>query len=392
MSTRWIQRGAAGRAGGLTAVAMLAALAVAACGSSSSGPSTTGTSAATGAGKAPLKVAFLYENATNDLGWDTAMYQGQQGVEAKFGSKVQVTDKVVPDGPEDVTAVKSLVAEGYKLIFLTAFNQQLYVNPAKFPGVHIVQAEYVGILDKTMPSNTSTYFTVDADGFYLAGMAAASVAKTGQVGIICGEPISDNLAESNGFALGAQSVDPSIKVRFTCTNNWDSVSIAQNAASGLINAGAGAIAFLTTGAGPGQVAAQKSVPWIGYQTQQKAVGAGSYLAGVLWNLKPLFLKDTEQALTGTWQSHTDYVSMPEGTVSFDESGALWKEVPAKVKTEIAAKQKVFASGKVSPFAGPLYAQSGKLISKTGYSLNSSQVTNMNFLVKGVIGTIPKSSS
>ena len=391
MSKHWIRAALSSRAGGLTAAAAtLAALAIAVCGASSaSGASATATTASS---MAPLKVAFLYENATNDLGWDTAMYEGQQGVEAKFGNKIQVTDKVVPDGPEDVTAVTSLVAEGYKLIFLTAFNQQLYVNPAKFPGVHIVQAEYVGILDKTMPSNTSTYFTVDADGFYLAGMAAASVTKTGQVGIICGEPISDNLAESNGFALGAQAVNPKIKVRFTCTNNWDSVSIAQNAASGLINAGAGAIAFLTTGAGPGQVAAQKGVPWIGYQTQQKAVGANSYLAGVLWNLKPLFLKDTEQALTGTWKSHTDYVSMPEGTVSFDESGALWKDVPAKVKAEIAAKQKVFQSGKESPFAGPLYAQSGKLISKTGYQLDSSEVTDMNFLVKGVIGTIPKSSS
>ena len=44
---------------------------------------------------------------------------------------------------------------------------------------------------------------------------------------------------------------------------------------------------------------------------------------------------------------------------------------------------------LSPFVGPLYAQSGKLISKTGYPLDSSAVTDMNFLVKGVIGTIPK---
>jgi len=385
MSKHW-KRAGAGRIGGLTAAAaMLAALAVAVLGGSApAGAKTTARAAA-----APLKVAFLYENATNDLGWDTAMYQGQQGVVAKYGSKISVTDKVVPDGPEDVTAVKSLVAQGYKLIFLTAFNQQLYVNPANFPGVHIVQAEYVGILDKKMPSNTSTYFTVDADGFYLAGMAAASVTKTGEVGIICGEPISDNLAEANGFALGAQAVNPKIKVRFTCTNNWDSVSIAQNAARGLINAGSGAIAFLTTGAGPGQVAAQKGVPWIGYQTQQKAVGAKSYLAGVLWNLKPLFLKDTGEALTGTWKSNTAFVSMPEGTVSFDESGALWKSVPAKVKAEIAAKQKLFASGKATPFAGPLYEQSGKLVTKTGLPLDSAKVTDMNFLVKGVIGTIPK---
>ncbi len=112
-------------------------------------------------------------------------------------------------------------------------------------------------------------------------MAAASISKTDMIGVICGEPISDNLAESNGFALGAEAVNPKIQTRFTCTDNWDSVSVAQNAADGLINAGVGALAFLTTGAGPGQVAAQKGVPWIGYQTNQKAVGAGEYLGGAL---------------------------------------------------------------------------------------------------------------
>ncbi len=61
--------------------------------------------------------------------------------------------------------MKNLVAEGYKLIFLTAFNQQLYVNPSKYPGVHFVMAEFSDILEKKMPTNTSTYFTVDADGF-----------------------------------------------------------------------------------------------------------------------------------------------------------------------------------------------------------------------------------
>ncbi len=90
----------------------------------------------------PLKVAFLYENSTNDLGWDTAMYQGEQGVKAKYGSKIQVTDKVVPDTKAtDTAAVSQLVSQGYKLIFLTAFNQQLYVDPTQYPDVHFVQAE-----------------------------------------------------------------------------------------------------------------------------------------------------------------------------------------------------------------------------------------------------------
>src|SRR6202012_3820373 len=66
------------------------------------------------AAASPLKVAFLYENSTTDLGWDTAMYQGEVGVKKKYGNKISVTDKVVPDGPQDGTVIKSLIGQGYK--------------------------------------------------------------------------------------------------------------------------------------------------------------------------------------------------------------------------------------------------------------------------------------
>jgi basic membrane protein A len=338
------------------------------------------------AASSKLKVAFLYENSITDLGWDTAMYQGEEGVKAKYGSKVSITDKVVPDGPEDATEIKSLISQGYKLIFTTAFAQQTYSLPlAKAnPSVDFVQAE------STTSKNVSSYFTEDEDGFYLAGMAAAAIAKSDTLGMIGGFPISDNLAETNGFALGAQAINPKIKTRVTWTDDWDSVSKAQNAASALINAGASGIAFLTTGAAPGETAAQKGIPWIGYQAEQKSAGPSEYLAGVLWDLKPLFLKSVAEVLAGKWKSTTSYVNMPQGTVSLDETGKLWAKVPASVKKEIAVKMKAFTSGTGSPFAGPMYNQAGKLIVGKGKSLTDTQVADMNYLVKGTIGTVPKS--
>jgi basic membrane protein A and related proteins len=338
------------------------------------------------AAASPLKVAFLYENSTTDLGWDTAMYQGEVGVKKKYGSKISVTDKVVPDGPQDGTVIKSLIGQGYKLIFTTAFAQQTYSLPlAKAnPTVHFVQAE------SSTASNVSAYFTEDEDGFYLAGMAAAAIAKSNTLGMIGGFPISDNLAEANGFALGAQAIKPSMTTRVTFTDDWDSVSKAQNAASALINAGASGIGFLTTGPAPGETAAQKGVPWIGYQAEQKSAGPSEYLAGVLWNLQPLFISSVGEALSGKWKSTTSYVNMQQKTVSLDETGKLWAKVPSKVKAEIATKMKAFQSGKGNPFAGPLYNQAGKMIIPKGKTLTDAQVAKMNYLVKGTIGTVPKS--
>jgi basic membrane lipoprotein Med (substrate-binding protein (PBP1-ABC) superfamily) len=339
-----------------------------------------------GAAASKLKVAFLYENSITDLGWDTAMYQGQVGVEKEYGSRISVTDKVVTDGPDDATEIDSLIKQGYKLIFTTAFAQQTYSLPIakKNPSVYFVQAE-----STTLP-NVSSYFTEDEDGFYLAGMAAASVAKGDTFGMIGGFPISDNLAEANGFALGADAINPKITTDVTWTDNWDSVSIAQNAATALINEGASALAFLTTGAAPGETASQKGIPWIGYQAEQKSAGPSEYLTGVLWNLKPLFLSSVAEVLDGKWKATTSYVNMQQGTVSLDETGKLWAKVPASVKAKIAVKMKAFQSGKASPFEGPLYTQAGKLIVPAGKALTDAQVADMNYLVKGTSGKVPAS--
>jgi basic membrane protein A len=371
--------GRAARRAGLAGVA-----AAAAAGLALAVPAGAGAHRASAA-SGKLKVAFLYAYPVTDLGWDTAMYQGQEAVAKKYGSKVSITMKIVPDGPQDKTVEQSLISQGYKMIFATSFAEQTYTLPlAKAnPGVKFIQVE-----SAATTNNVATYFTEDQDAFYLAGMAAAAVSKKDTIGMVGGFPISDNLAETNGFALGAQAIKPGMKTRVTWTDNWDSVADAQNAASGLINAGAGAIAFLTTGAAPGQTATRAGVPWIGYQAEQKSAGASQYLTGVLWDMRPFFTQQVGSELAGDWKSSTYYVTMRNNTVKLDETGTLWSKVPASVKAKIAAKLKGFESGSQNPFTGPMYNQAGKLIVPAGKTLSSAQVAKMGYLVKGVIGTVP----
>lgn len=372
--------GPSGRRRRVTAVTAAAATALAVAIPTTAGAHGRATDAA---GK--VKIAFLYAYPVTDLGWDTAMYQGQLAVEKRYGSKVSVTMKIVPDGPQDKTVEQSLISQGYKMIFATSFAEQTYTIPlAKAnPGVKFVQVE-----SASTSANLATYFTEDQDAFYLAGMAAAAVSKKDTIGMVGGFPISDNLAETNGFALGAQAIKPSIRTRVTWTDNWDSVADAQNAASGLINAGAGAIAFLTTGPAPGQTATRAGVPWVGYQAEQKSAGPAQYLTGVLWDMKPFFLQQVGSLLKGDWKTSTYYVTMRNKTVKLDESGKLWAKVPASVKAKIAAKMKGFQNGTANPFTGPMYTQAGKLVVPKGKSLSSAQVSKMGYLVKGVLGTVP----
>lgn len=353
-----------------------------------SSSSAAGSTSASGASSssAPLKIAFLYDAPVNDQGWDTAMYGGEQAIVNKFGSRVMVTRKTVPDGPEVKTVLNSLISQGYKLIVCTSFAEQTYSIPlAKAnPDVKFIQTES----GSTLP-NLGTFFTEDQDGFYVAGIAAAALSKSGTLGMVGGFPISDNLAETNGFALGAQSYKPSTKVRVVWTDNWDSVVDAQNAAQGLINSGADAIAFLTTGPAPAQVAQRNNVPWIGYQANQESAAPNQYLVGVVWNMVPYFVSQVQGVLNGTWKTGTYYVTMKDGSVVVEKGGAMYAKLPAAATAKISAAMKSFQGGARQPFTGPMYDQSGKQQVPSGKTLTPADVAKMNYLVRGVIGTVPK---
>lgn len=366
------------------------AAALAACGTTTnnSSSSASGTTAAASSkpSSGPLKIAFLYDAPVNDEGWDTAMYGGEQAIQKQFGSKVSITYKIVPDGPQVKNVLTNLIQSGYKLIFTTSYAEQTYSIPlAKAnPDVKFIQTESAS----TLP-NLGTFFTEDQDGFYVAGMAAAAVSKSGTIGMVGGFPISDNLAETNGFALGAQSVNPKIKVRVVWTDDWDSVVKAQNAAQGLINAGADAIAFLTTGPAPAQVAQRTNTPWIGYQANQESAAPAQFLTGVVWNMVPYFVSEAQSVLNGTWQTGTYYVTMHNNSVVVQKGTSAYAKVPASVTAKIGTTVSAFQSGARDPFQGPVYDQSGKLVVPSGKTLSTAQVANMNYLVRGVIGTIPK---
>ncbi len=64
---------------------------------------------------------------------------------------------------------------------------------------------------------------------------------------------------------------------------------------------------------------------------------------------------------------------------------------AKTKSLIAAKTAAIVSGKFNVFAGPLYDQSGKLKVPKGTTLKVlPDLYAMNWLVKGIEGSVPKS--
>jgi simple sugar transport system substrate-binding protein len=89
---------------------------------------------------------------------------------------------------------------------------------------------------------------------------------------------------------------------------------------------------------------------------------------------------------GQWQSGTVWGGMKEGMVRVGDFGP---KVSKGVQTEVLAKQKEVASGKLQPFAGPITDNEGKLVLPSGQVLSDAEILSMNFLVAGVQGKVTK---
>jgi hypothetical protein len=65
-------------------------------------------------------------------------------------------------------------------------------------------------------------------------------------------------------------------------------------------------------------------------------------------------------------------------------------VPADLKAKITAEQTALKQPGASVFAGPIYCQDGTVLVLAGQTMTYDQVNSIRCLVKGVVGTLPRS--
>jgi basic membrane protein A len=81
--------------------------------------------------------------------------------------------------------------------------------------------------------------------------------------------------------------------------------------------------------------------------------------------------------------------MKDGIVSLAPLGPM---VPDKVKQYVNKRQQQILDGTYDPFMGPIYDQNGVLRVKKGEELSDADKLSLQWFVRGVVGSIPKSGS
>jgi basic membrane protein A len=353
-------------------VALLGALAVTAL------VTAGGTSAKSNA--EPMKAAWIYVGPHNDAGWSQAHDMGRLYVQKQLGANVKTTYKEnIANGPQLAQTVASLVRDGNKIIFGTSFGFFDKKLAAKYPDVLFEQAT-----GTDQSKNLAEYFGAGEDSIYLSGMAAGAATQKNMIGYIVPFAIPEVIRHANAFALGAQAVNPNVKVKLIWTNSWFDLAKEKKAAESLVAAGADVIGQNVDSPSAGIYSKSKGIPWVGYDANASKFAGASWLTAAVYNWGPYYLSRVKAAMNGTWKTGFYYGSIKDGFTNIAPYGP---KVTAKTKAMIAAKKSAIVSGKFHVFAGPLYDQSGKLKVPKGTTLKTlPDLYAMNWLVKGIQGS------
>jgi basic membrane protein A len=342
------------------------------------------TSVAAGPKASPFKVAFIYPGPHNDGGWAQAHDAGRLYVQKMLGSKVQTTYKEnVFSNASVPQIVAGLVRDGYQMIFATSFGMlELGVNGQlwqKYPKVIFEQAT-----GTQLEKNQAEYFGAAEDTIYLSGMAAGAATKKGVIGYVVPYGIPEVVRHANAFTLGAQATHPGAKVKLIWTNAWFSPPKETAAAQNLVAAGADVLGQNVDSPAAGVYAEKHGVPWVGYDSDASKFAPKQWLTASVYNWGPYYLRRVEAAMAGTWKPAFYYGSIKDG---FTKLARFGPNVSAKTRAAIGAKRKAIVAGTFNEFCGPVVDQQGKVQIPKGKCLGIKDLYSMQWLVKGVIGSV-----
>jgi basic membrane protein A and related proteins len=330
-----------------------------------------------------LKVGFIYLGPVGDFGWTYQHEVGRQALVKALGDKVETTYlENVNEGPDAERAIEQLARAGNKLIFTTSFG---YMDPTLKVANRYPQDLFEHATGFKRAKNMSTYAGRWYEARYIQGVIAAKMSKTGVLGYIVSFPIPEVVSGINATMLGAQTVNPNIKVKIIWVNTWFDPGKEADAAKALVDQGADVLMQHTDSPAAMQIASQRGVLAFGQDSDMIKFGPKSQLTAIVDNWGPYYIQRAKDAMAGTWKSadtwgglNSDLVVMAPYTNMPDDVKAL------AMKTEAAIK-----AGTLHPFTCPITAQDGSTVEcKGGKHLADEQILSMNYYVKGVDDKIP----
>src|SRR2546430_8250036 len=131
---------------------------------------------------------------------------------------------------------------------------------------------------------------------------AARMSKKGVLGYIGSFPIPEVVSGINATMLGAQSVNPDIKVKIIWVNTWFDPGKEADAAKALADQGADVLMQHTDSAAAMQIAAQRGILAFGQDSDMIKFGPKAQLTSIVDNWASYYEKRARDVIDNKWKS------------------------------------------------------------------------------------------
>ena len=329
----------------------------------------------------PLKVAFVYVSPAGDAGWSYSHDLGRQYLESKYGDLIET--KVVESVPEGRKArgVLANLAKDHDIIFSTSWG---YMIPAQRTAEQFPNVKFEHATGIRRGNNLSTYATRAYEARYLSGMIAGAMTRSGKIGYVAAHPISEVIRGINAFTLGAQSINPNVKVTVEWTNAWYAPEKSKLKSHKLIDEGADVLAHHVDTPTPVQVAEQRGVYAIGYHSDMSEFGPKSHLASVVHDWGRIYAQRIEALSNNKWSSEDLWPGLKQSTSKLQSINNI---VPQWVLDKVTLAESEIKNGQMTIFAGPIKNHRSRTRIKEGRTLSDTDLHRMNWYVEGIEGDL-----
>ncbi len=355
---------------------------------------------------AKIKACFVYIGPRGDIGWTYAHDQGRQIAEKTLPWLETKYVESVPEGQATAT-LDRLVADKCQVIFTTSFGymDDTLAAAKKYPDV--IFAHATGY--KRMP-NVATYIAEFYQVYYLNGLVAGAMTKSGKVGFVGTFPIPELKRHLSSFALGVKAANPRAVVNVKWLNSWFDPAKTREASEALISEGADILSSAEDSATGVQTAAARKIPTFSHYNSMYKFSPDYVVSGHIAHWDKIYIDFLSKIHAGTYTaknlSNVDYWSLlNSGGVEMgaDAGLAINPKYAAQLKAarmtvngkQVSVYDRVMtlmadmkmAKPTFDPFTGPIADRNGVMRVAAGKVSSIGDLNGMGWVAPGVVGAV-----
>ena len=324
------------------------------------------------------KIAFIHEKTAETSSWTYGHELGRMHLEEVFGDQVVTLHFDNIDSEESaLSAIDLAIAAGCEIIFTTTPKM---ITASLKAALNHPDLKILNCSVNTSYKSIRTYYGRMYEAKFLIGAAAASISHSNKIGYIADYPIYGMMANINAFALGAQMINPNIKIYLEWSTMKDHDSHSAMAQNG--------ITFIS---GQDMITPVEMSRQFGLY--QKDGDSNVHLATPIWHWGKYYEKIVRSVMEGSWNSTER--NMGEQALNYwwgmsaEVIDLIYSNsIPEGTKRLIELLKHAICTGEFQPFSGILRSQDGPITTKEDAVLSPEQIVTMNWLAENVVGKIP----